>query len=110
MRQWRIGKLFQRVTQRHLRLLQALGFALVFQRAYNLREPHRRRCHIGGIAGEVHAAGHVIQRLLLHLFLDLAGMTKAEHRHAADHQRHRHHQQIKNQQATTGAGKEGRTV
>ncbi len=33
-------------------------------------------------------------------------MTKAEHRHAADHQRYRHHQQVKYQQATAGAGEE----
>jgi hypothetical protein len=36
-------------------------------------------------------------------------VTEAEHRHAADHQRHGDHQQIKNQQAATGAGeKRGR--
>jgi hypothetical protein len=61
------------------------------------------------VSRQVHAAGHVVQRLLLHLLLDLAGVTKAEHRHAAHHQRHGDHQQIKNQQAASGAGeKRGR--
>jgi hypothetical protein len=43
--------------------------------------------------------------LLLHLLLDLAGMTEAKHRHAADHQRDRNNQQIEHQQAATGTGK-----
>ncbi len=94
------------MAQRHLRLFKPLSFAFVLQRTDHLRQPHRRRCHVGRVAREVHAAGHVIQRLLLHLLLDLAGMTKAEHRHAADHQRYRHHQQVKYQQATAGAGEE----
>ena len=94
------------MAQRHLRLFQPFSFAFVLQRTDHLRQPHRRRRHIRGITREVHAAGHVIQRLLLHLLLDLAGMTKAEHRHATDHQRYRHHQQVKYQQATAGAGEE----
>ncbi|SRN32533.1 Uncharacterised protein [Shigella flexneri] len=32
-------------------------------------------------------------------------MTKAHYRHAADHQRHRHHQQIQKQQSPARAGK-----
>ena len=85
LRQRRFRKLFQRAAQRHLRLLQALGFAFVLQRPDDLRKPHRRRRHVGGIAGQVHAAGHIVQRLLLNLLLDLTGVTKAEHRHAAHH-------------------------
>ena len=89
-----------------MRLLQALGFPFVLERPHHLREPHRRRRHAGGVAGQVHAAGHVVQRLLLDLLLDLAGVAEAEHRHAAHHQRHGDHQQIENQQATAGAGEE----
>ena len=96
------------MPQRHLGLLQPLGLSFVFQRPYHLRKPYRRGCHAGGIAGEIHAAGHVIQRLLLYLFLDLAGMPKTQHRHTTDHQRHRHHQQIKDQQTTAGAGEKRR--
>ena len=93
------------MAQRHLGLLQPLGFAFVLQRPDDLGEPHRRRRHVSGITGQVHAAGHVIQRLLLHLLLDLAGVAKAEYRHAAHHQRNGDHQQIENQQASAGAGK-----
>ncbi|SSW76952.1 Uncharacterised protein [Klebsiella pneumoniae] len=106
LRQRRLRKLLQRVAQGHLRLLQALGFTFILERPDHLREPHRRRCHAGGVAGQVHAAGHVVQRLLLDLLLDLAGVAEAEHRHAAHHQRHGDHQQIENQQAASGAGEE----
>ena len=105
-----IRKLFQRAAQGHLRLLEALGFTFVLQRPDDLRKPHRRRRHVCRIARQVHAAGHVIQRLLLHLLLDLAGVPKAKHRHAAHHQRYGDHQQIKNQQAASGAGEKGRAA
>ncbi len=92
------------MLQRPLRLLQPLRFTFVFQRADHLRQPHRRRRHVRRIPGQVHAAGHVVNGLLLHLFLDLTGMLKPQHRHTAYHQRDRHHQQIEEQQSSARTG------
>ncbi len=85
LRQRRIGKLLQRVTERRLGLFQAVGFVFILQCSHHLRQSHRRRRHVGGFPCQVHAAGHVIQGLTLHLLLNMAGVAKAQHRHAADH-------------------------
>ena len=95
--QRRTGQLLQRFLQRHLGRLKPFRFAFIFQRPHDLRKAHCRRGDIRRITRKVHAASHVVQRLLLHLFLDLAGMAKPQYGNAANHQRHGHHQQIEEQ-------------
>ena len=104
MRQRRVGQLLQRALQGRLRRLQPLGFPLILQRPHHLRQPDRRRRHVRRIPRKVHTAGHIVQRLLLHQLLDLAGVAKPQHRRAADHQRHHHHQQVKDEQSPACAG------
>ena len=97
-------QLGQRVLQRLLRRQQPFRFAFVLQRPHHLRQAHRRRGDIRRVPRQIHTAAHIVEGLALHLLLQLAGVVKAEHRHAAHQQGDDHHQQIKGEQAATGAG------
>lgn len=95
------------MLQRLLRRQQPFRFAFVLQRPHHLRQAHRRRGDIRRVPRQIHTAAHVVESLALHLLLQLAGVVKAEHRHAADQQGDHAHQQIKGEQAATGAGENG---
>ncbi len=88
-------QLGQRVLQRLLRRQQPFRFAFVLQSPHHLRQAHRRRGDIRRVPRQIHTAAHVVESLALHLLLQLAGVVKAEHRHAADQQGDHAHQQIK---------------
>lgn len=92
------------MLQRLLRRQQPFRFAFVLQSPHHLRQAHRRRGDIRRVPRQIHTAAHVVESLALHLLLQLAGVVKAEHRHAADQQGDHAHQQIKGEQAATGAG------
>lgn len=84
-RQRRRSQLAQRMLQRLLGFQQTFRFAFILQRAYYLRQSHRRGSDVRGIARQIHTAAHVAKRLLLYLLLQLAGMAKTKYRHPGDH-------------------------
>ena len=69
LRQRRGGEVREGIFQGLLGLQQAFSFAFILQRADHLGEANRRGGNVRGVARQIHTAGHIIQRLPLHLFL-----------------------------------------